>query len=57
MQYLGLHGLQAVFLDRDGTINVKPAAGRYIRSPAELTLLPGAAKAVAALNAACARSW
>jgi len=52
MRYLRRQRLQAVFLDRDGTINVKPAAGKYIRSPAELTLLPGAANAIAALNAA-----
>jgi D-glycero-D-manno-heptose 1,7-bisphosphate phosphatase len=40
-----------VFLDRDGTINVKSPAGKYIKSPAGLVLLPGAAKAVAKLNA------
>jgi D-glycero-D-manno-heptose 1,7-bisphosphate phosphatase len=42
----------AVFLDRDGTINVKAPAGGYITSPDELMLLPGAARAIAALNAA-----
>jgi D-glycero-D-manno-heptose 1,7-bisphosphate phosphatase len=47
-----LHGLHTVFLDRDGTINVRAAIGEYVRTPAELVLLPGAAKAVAALNAA-----
>jgi D-glycero-D-manno-heptose 1,7-bisphosphate phosphatase len=46
-----LRTLHTVFLDRDGTINVKPGTGQYIKSPAELVLLPGAAKAVAALNA------
>jgi D-glycero-D-manno-heptose 1,7-bisphosphate phosphatase len=51
-----LRGLQAVFLDRDGTLNVKAAAGEYIRNPADLVLLPGAARAVAALNAARLRT-
>ncbi len=40
-----------VFLDRDGTINGAPS-GRYLIDPEELVLLPGAARAVAALNAA-----
>lgn len=48
----GLEGIRTVFLDRDGTINVKPPEGEYITSPAELVLLPGAAAAVARLNAA-----
>lgn len=51
-----LHAVRTVFLDRDGTINVKAAEGEYIRSPAELVLLPGAAKALAALNAAGLRT-
>lgn len=51
-----LRNVRTVFLDRDGTINVKAAAGEYVRSPAELVLLPGAAKAVAALNAAGLRT-
>ncbi|WP_406814309.1 D-glycero-alpha-D-manno-heptose-1,7-bisphosphate 7-phosphatase [Mycobacterium sp. M23085] len=51
-----LRKVRTVFLDRDGTINVKAAAGEYIRSPAELVLLPGAARAVAALNAAGLRT-
>jgi D-glycero-D-manno-heptose 1,7-bisphosphate phosphatase len=42
--------LAAVFLDRDGTINRKPAAGDYVKSPAELSLLPGAAAGIALLN-------
>jgi D-glycero-D-manno-heptose 1,7-bisphosphate phosphatase len=42
--------LDAVFLDRDGTINVKPPPGRYVASPSELRLLPGAGKAVRELN-------
>jgi D-glycero-D-manno-heptose 1,7-bisphosphate phosphatase len=43
---------QAVFLDRDGTLNVKAPAGRYVRTPDELVLIPGAAAAVRRLNAA-----
>ena len=42
--------LDAVFLDRDGTINVKAPEGAYIGSPAQLRLLPGAGDAVRALN-------
>jgi D-glycero-D-manno-heptose 1,7-bisphosphate phosphatase len=53
---LDLPDLHTVFLDRDGTITVKAAVGEYIRSPSELMLLPGAAKAVAALNAAGLRT-
>lgn len=56
MAALDLCNVRTVFLDRDGTINVKPAAGEYVTSPAELVLLPGAAKAVAALNAAGLRT-
>ncbi|CQD02510.1 D-alpha,beta-D-heptose-1,7-biphosphate phosphatase [Mycobacterium europaeum] len=48
--------VRTVFLDRDGTLNVKAADGEYIRAPGELVLLPGAAKAVAALNAAGLRT-
>ncbi|OBH61025.1 histidinol phosphate phosphatase [Mycobacterium mantenii] len=51
-----LRNVRTVFLDRDGTINVKAAEGEYIRSPAELVLLPGAAAAVAALNSAGLRT-
>ena len=40
----------AAFLDRDGTINVKAPEGDYVKSPEEVTLLPGAARAVRALN-------
>ena len=39
----------AVFLDRDGTINVDT---RYVRSPDDVALVPGAAGALARLNAA-----
>ncbi|OBH26901.1 histidinol phosphate phosphatase [Mycobacterium sp. E1715] len=51
-----LRNVRTVFLDRDGTINVKAADGEYVRSPEELVLLPGAARAVAALNAAGLRT-
>ena len=43
--------LSAVFLDRDGTLNVKPPEGEYVTRPEELTMLPGAGEAVARLNA------
>jgi len=39
-----------MFLDRDGTINVGPEAGRYIRDADQLELLPGAAEAIRAIN-------
>jgi D-glycero-D-manno-heptose 1,7-bisphosphate phosphatase len=42
----------AAFLDRDGTINVKAPEGEYVERPAEVRLLPGAAEAISALNAA-----
>ncbi|MEE6179230.1 D-glycero-alpha-D-manno-heptose-1,7-bisphosphate 7-phosphatase [Mycobacterium sp. 050134] len=42
--------VRTVFLDRDGTVNVKAPDGEYITSPADLVLLPGAARAIAALN-------
>lgn len=41
-----------VFLDRDGTLNVKPPDGEYIEGPDALELLPGAAEAVGMLNRA-----
>lgn len=41
-----------VLLDRDGTINVNPPEGDYVRDPAELALLPRAAAAVRRLNEA-----
>lgn len=40
----------AAFLDRDGTINVKAPEGDYVTSPDRVALLPGAARAVRALN-------
>jgi len=39
-----------VFLDRDGTLNVKPPDGEYIERPEALELLPGAGQAVRMLN-------
>jgi D-glycero-D-manno-heptose 1,7-bisphosphate phosphatase len=42
--------LDAVFLDRDGTINVKAPDGGYITGPDQLELLPGAAEAIRLLN-------
>ncbi|OBF49886.1 histidinol phosphate phosphatase [Mycobacterium sp. 852002-53434_SCH5985345] len=53
---LDLRKVSTVFLDRDGTINVKAADGEYIRFPEDLVLLPGAARSVAALNAAGLRT-
>jgi len=41
-----------VFLDRDGTLNVKPPDGEYVERPEALELLPGAADAVRMLNQA-----
>lgn len=43
---------QAVFLDRDGTVNAKAAEGSYVADPEDLVLLPGAAAAIARLNRA-----
>lgn len=42
--------LETVFLDRDGTINEKPADGEYVLSPDQLQLLPGVAVAIRRLN-------
>jgi histidinol-phosphate phosphatase family protein len=39
----------AVFLDRDGTINIDT---HYLRRPEDVQLIPGAAEAIARLNAA-----
>jgi D-glycero-D-manno-heptose 1,7-bisphosphate phosphatase len=44
--------LDAVFLDRDGTINVKAPEGEYITDPEQLRLLPGAAAGIGLLNRA-----
>jgi D-glycero-D-manno-heptose 1,7-bisphosphate phosphatase len=51
-----LRAVSTVFLDRDGTINARAANGGYITSPSELVLLPGAAAAIAMLNAAGLRT-
>lgn len=39
-----------MFFDRDGTLNWPAMTGKYIRNPAELRLLPGAAAAVRQVN-------
>jgi D-glycero-D-manno-heptose 1,7-bisphosphate phosphatase len=41
-----------VFLDRDGTLNVKAPDGEYVERPEDLQLLPGAAEGVRMLNRA-----
>jgi D-glycero-D-manno-heptose 1,7-bisphosphate phosphatase len=41
-----------VFLDRDGTVNRKPARGEYVTRPDDVALLPGAAAAIRRLNKA-----
>lgn len=46
----GVARCPAVFLDRDGTINVKAPEGEYITAPEQVTLLPGAATAIRRLN-------
>jgi D-glycero-D-manno-heptose 1,7-bisphosphate phosphatase len=50
-----LRHCRTVFLDRDGTVNVKAPDGQYVTSAAELSLIPGAAVAIARLNAAAVR--
>ena len=45
-----MQGRGAIFLDRDGTLNKKAPEGQYIRTAAELVLLPGAAQAVQRIN-------
>jgi D-glycero-D-manno-heptose 1,7-bisphosphate phosphatase len=42
--------LPAIFLDRDGTINVGAEEDSYITSPGQLRLLPGAAEAIRLFN-------
>ena len=44
------HPQRAIFLDRDGVINVDAASGRGITTPQELTLYDHAAAAVRAIN-------
>ncbi|MDD4904305.1 MAG: HAD family hydrolase [Candidatus Bipolaricaulis sp.] len=43
---------RTVFLDRDGVINRKPAAGEYVADWAEFALLPGVPQAIVRMNAA-----
>ena len=45
-----LKNIEFVFLDRDGVLNRKPAAGKFVTCWQEFELLPGAAEAVATLN-------
>jgi D-glycero-D-manno-heptose 1,7-bisphosphate phosphatase len=42
--------IDAVFLDRDGTINVKAPEGDYITRPEQVELIPGAAEGIRLLN-------
>jgi len=42
----------AAFLDRDGVLNERPAVHDYVRTAGQFRWLPGAAEAVAALQAA-----
>ena len=42
----------AVFLDRDGTINVRARPHQYVRGPEEFEWLPGAVEGIVALAAA-----
>ena len=48
----GIEPPGVVFLDRDGTINVKAQDGEYVTRPEELELVPGAARAIRRLNEA-----
>jgi D-glycero-D-manno-heptose 1,7-bisphosphate phosphatase len=48
----GVPRFSTVFLDRDGTVNVKAPEGQYVTSPGDLALVPGAAAAISRLNAA-----
>lgn len=45
--------MSAVFLDRDGTINVDTG---YLSDPDEMTLIEGAAEAIASLNSAAVKT-
>jgi D-glycero-D-manno-heptose 1,7-bisphosphate phosphatase len=51
----GVPRFGTVFLDRDGTVNVKAPEGQYVTSPGDLALVPGAAAAISRLNAASVR--
>src|SRR5580658_10908022 len=52
---LRLRRCRTVFLDRDGTVNLKAPHSGYVTSPAGLFLIPGAAAAISALNEAAIR--
>ena len=56
MLAIGLATVRTVFMDRDGTLNVKPPDGEYITSPDDLVMIAGAARAVAQLNASGLRT-
>ncbi|MGC8906701.1 MAG: D-glycero-alpha-D-manno-heptose-1,7-bisphosphate 7-phosphatase [Desulfomonilaceae bacterium] len=43
-------GVAAIFLDRDGVLNVKLPEGRYVKTPEELIMLPGAVSALRLLK-------
>src|SRR2546430_2089977 len=45
-------GAAAVFLDRDGVLNVRPPEHRYVSSPSDLRWLPRVDRALASLRAA-----
>ncbi len=47
-QYLS--GQKYIFLDRDGTLNVRPPKAEYIRNPKDFVWLPGAKEAVKKLK-------
>lgn len=53
---LGDRPVRTVFLDRDGTLNVKAPEGAYVERPQDLVLLPGAAAAVRRLVACGVRT-
>jgi D-glycero-D-manno-heptose 1,7-bisphosphate phosphatase len=42
----------AAFLDRDGTLNVRPAEHEYVANPSDFVWLPGAREAMARLHGA-----
>ncbi len=42
--------LSAIFLDRDGVLNVKLPEGRYVKTPEELEIIPGAISALRLLK-------
>jgi D-glycero-D-manno-heptose 1,7-bisphosphate phosphatase len=50
-----LRACSTVFLDRDGTVNVKAPEGQYVTLATELFLIPGVGASIARLNAAGVR--